>query len=229
MLSRMCPPPALGPVLHVLDWADLEHALARRTPVARAALAFSAANVLAYVLWAGASDAAVAAVARTWGADLNVFAGEWWRALTSAFVHVNPWHLCVNVGLLALFGARVERAYGSAAFALVYVASAVAASLAGVWFRPDAVCVGASGALFGSIGALLPYYVLGGRMHGLPARRLDATYLSVILVGSLLAGLAVPRTGNGAHLGGLLGGVLVGALLGGGQLWRRTPALAGEV
>jgi rhomboid protease GluP len=226
MLGRMRHPPALDVVR---DWSDLEHALARRTPVARAALALTAANVLAYALFAGASDAAVESVARTWGADRSLFAGEWWRALTSAFVHVNLWHLCVNVGLLALFGARVERAYGSAGFALVYVASAVAASLLGVWFRPDAVSVGASGALFGSIGALLPYYVLAGRSRGLRARRVDATYLSVILVGSLLAGLAVPRIGHGAHLGGLLGGVLVGALLGGGQPWRRTPALAGEI
>jgi len=213
-----------------LDWGDLEHSLAQRTPVPLVALVLAGANVIAYlVLGGGPASAALESAARTWGADRSLLAGEWWRALTSAFVHANLWHLGVNVVLLAAFGARTERAYGSAAFALLYLASASAASLAGVWSAPAAVCIGASGAVFGSIGALLPYYVFAGRGHGLPARRMDAGFLSLILIGGMLAGLADPRIGHGAHLGGLVCGVALGAALGGGHPWYRREPLPGEI
>src|SRR5262245_29980496 len=98
----MRPPPALR------YWSDLELALLRRTPAPRAVFALVGANALAFVLLAASPESA----AQAWGADRSLLAGEWWRALTAAFVHMNLWHLGVNLTLLVLFGLRSERAYG---------------------------------------------------------------------------------------------------------------------
>jgi rhomboid protease GluP len=81
--------------------------------------------------------------------------GEWWRLLTSVFVHLGLFHLIVNVMVLAQLGAVLERLVGRVPFAAVYLSAGVFTGLVNLSSRPVAVTVGASGAIFGLYGLLL--------------------------------------------------------------------------
>jgi membrane associated rhomboid family serine protease len=81
--------------------------------------------------------------------------GEWWRLLTSTFIHMGFLHLLLNMLALALVAPLVERLVGSAGFTALYLASGLLGSLATVWWSPFALSAGASGAVFGVYGALL--------------------------------------------------------------------------
>ena len=81
--------------------------------------------------------------------------GEWWRLLTSAFVHIGMVHLIVNLAVLAQVGAVLERLVGRLAFGAVYIAAGVFTALVNVSSHPVEVTVGATGAIFGLYGLLL--------------------------------------------------------------------------
>ena len=81
--------------------------------------------------------------------------GEWWRLLTSAFVHIGMFHLIVNLAVLAQVGAVLERLVGRLAFGAVYIAAGVFTALVNVSSHPVEVTVGATGAIFGLYGLLL--------------------------------------------------------------------------
>src|SRR5207249_3684590 len=92
-----------------------------------------------------------------WGADFgpSTTGGQWWRLLTSSFLHVGVVHLLANLVGLATFGPLVERLYGSAAFLALYIVGALTASLASVSWNPVILSAGASGAIFAVVGATL--------------------------------------------------------------------------
>jgi membrane associated rhomboid family serine protease len=81
--------------------------------------------------------------------------GEWWRLLTSAFVHIGTFHLIVNLAVLAQVGAVLERLVGRLAFGAVYLAAGVFTALVNISSHPVEVTVGATGAIFGLYGLLL--------------------------------------------------------------------------
>lgn len=93
----------------------------------------------------------------TWGASLGTRTtnGEWWRLVTSTFVHTGTLHLLVDVAVLIQLGAVLERLVGRLAFTVVYLSAGVFTGLMNVSSHPVAVSVGASGALFGLYGLLL--------------------------------------------------------------------------
>lgn len=129
--------------------------------------------------------------------------GEWWRLLTAAFLHANLIHLGLNMLFLWWIGAPVEEAIGRARYALLYVVSGLAGSAGALLLDPEAVTVGASGALFGILGAAFIFerqrtYVLGGGA------------LTIILL-NLVFTFTISGISIGGHLGGLAGGAL-GAL-----------------
>jgi len=126
--------------------------------------------------------------------------GEWWRLITAAFLHGNLLHLAMNMFVLWIVGAPVEQAVGRGRFLVLYLVSGLAGSAGALIFSPNAITVGASGAIFGILGAALVLesqktYVLGGQAFGLIAINLVLT-------------LAVPNISVGGHLGGLAGGGL---------------------
>jgi membrane associated rhomboid family serine protease len=92
-----------------------------------------------------------------WGASFGprTTNGEWWRLVTSAFVHTGPLHLLVNVAILIQLGAVLERLLGRLTFAAVYVSAGAFAGLMNLSSHPVAVTVGASGAVFGLYGLLI--------------------------------------------------------------------------
>jgi membrane associated rhomboid family serine protease len=135
-----------------------------------------------------------------WAVDApGVAGGEWWRLLTSGFIHYGFIHLAMNMYALYLLGGSLERVMGRARFLLVYVVSLVAGSAGALLLTPCARTAGASGAIFGLFGAAL---VLQRQ------RVIMAQGLMGILIINLVFTLAVPGISIGGHLGGLAGGAL---------------------
>lgn len=135
----------------------------------------------------------------------EVDAGQYYRALTSAFLHYGPLHLAFNMYALWLFGQELERLYGRTRFLLLYLVSALGGSvLAYVLSRPDSVLAGASGAVFGLFGA----YFITARKIGMETGGL------LVLVGINLAlGFVLPNIGWQAHIGGLITGAALATVL----------------
>jgi membrane associated rhomboid family serine protease len=126
--------------------------------------------------------------------------GDWWRLFTSMFLHYGPIHLGMNMLALWWFGAAVEQVLGRGRYLLLYVVSGLAGSAGALIFSPESATVGASGALFGILGAALVLerqrtYVFGGGALGIIALNLVFTF-------------AIPGISIGGHLGGLTGGAL---------------------
>jgi membrane associated rhomboid family serine protease len=134
------------------------------------------------------------------GQFVGLAEGEWWRLLTAAFLHYGPIHLGLNMLAVWWFGRALEDALGPARYLLLYLVSGLAGSAGALIANPNAITVGASGAIFGILGAAVVLerqqtYVLGGSALTLIVLNLAFTF-------------AVPGISIGGHLGGLAGGVL---------------------
>jgi membrane associated rhomboid family serine protease len=125
--------------------------------------------------------------------------GDWWRLITAAFLHYGPFHLGMNMLALWWFGAPLEETLGRGRFLLLYLVSGLAGSAGALIASPQAVTVGASGAIFGILGAALVLERQGTPVFG--------GALTLIVV-NLAFTFAVPNISIGGHLGGLAGGVL---------------------
>lgn len=130
---------------------------------------------------------------------VGVAHGEWWRMLTAAFLHYGPFHLLLNMLALWWFGSALERRIGSGRFIAIYLVSGLAGSAGALMLDPTTPTVGASGAIFGVLGAGLVMeqfqrdYVFGGSALG-------------VIVLNLVFTFSVANISIGGHIGGLLGG-----------------------
>lgn len=130
---------------------------------------------------------------------------EYWRIITSAFLHVNLLHIAVNMYSLYVLGRFVEPVLGSARMLLVYFASLVVSGLSVVYFSPpDASTLGASGAIFGIFGALFAI----GFKFGKRGMDLVKAMLPILIL-NLVFTFAVPGISWQAHVGGLLAGFIL--------------------
>ena len=150
-----------------------------------------------------------------WGSNVGRYTrgGQWWRLVSSMFLHGSVWHLGFNMLALWQVGRLAERIFGSTRFVALYFVAGVAGSLASVLWNPNVNSVGASGAIFGILGGLLAF--LGRANTGVPptvVTELRASLLPFLLF-SLWMGFVYPHTDNAAHIGGLVGGWLAGHLL----------------
>jgi membrane associated rhomboid family serine protease len=133
--------------------------------------------------------------------------GEYYRLVTAAFIHYGLLHLAFNMFGLYILGGALERYVRAWRFGAIYLLSALAGSFGALLLSPDALTAGASGAIFGLMGALLVLErqrgvaLLGGSIGGLLLVNLIFTFA---YAGSISVG---------GHLGGLAGGVLTGLLL----------------
>lgn len=141
--------------------------------------------------------------------------GDWWRLLTAAFLHYGLLHLGLNMYSLYFAGSILEQVIGRSRFLLLYFGSGIAGSAGALLLSPLAVTVGASGAIFGILGAL---FVLerrgllhsGGQIAGLIVLNLVFSFV--------LSGISI-----GGHIGGLIGGVVLMFLL---MEFRRSMVLS---
>jgi rhomboid protease GluP len=176
------------------------------------------ANVLVFLAMAAAGAGLVrpnALVHIAWGSNFAPLtsAGQWWRLATATFLHFGALHLVFNMWVLWQTGALVERLFGHARYAAIYSVAGIVASLASLAWNPLVNSAGASGAIFGLIGAQLAFFMRGG--HRIPAEVVRAQRLSILgfIVYSVIFGITVPGIDNAAHLGGLATGFGMGWLL----------------
>jgi membrane associated rhomboid family serine protease len=126
--------------------------------------------------------------------------GDWWRLITSAFLHASVIHIAFNMLALWWLGAPVEMVLGRVRFIGLYLVSGLAGAAGALVANPNAVTVGASGAIFGLLGAgLILEWQATGSIAG--------NYLTLFL-SNLAISFAVPGISIGGHVGGLIGGIL---------------------
>lgn len=139
----------------------------------------------------------------------EIVEGQWWRLLTPIFLHIGITHLIVNSVALLSLGTLVEGIFGSSRFHVIYLLAGVAGNIASFLFSANPGA-GASGAIFGLLGAMI-YFVLHSRTTFSKAIGRD---ILIMLGINLVIGLVNPVVDNYAHLGGLLGGFLVAMSIG---------------
>ena len=132
--------------------------------------------------------------------------GEWWRLVTSGFLHFGLLHVGFNMLLLHMLGSALEPALGRVRFVTLYFTALLGGSFGALLLQPDALTAGASGAVFGLMGAT----VVGMRQRGVAV--MDSGVGGLLLVNLVLTFL-VPGISIGGHVGGLVAGTLAGALL----------------
>ncbi len=154
-----------------------------------------------------------------------VASGEWWRIVTSTFVHLGLIHLAFNMYVLYLYGPVVERMYGSLEYGLIYLLCGAGGSVLTILWDPTQFAAGASGAIFGIIGLL---FAVSRRHHAVLGREARGVVAGIgsYLVFLLIFTFVVPGISWTGHLGGLVVGFVLGWLLPPtgvatlGSLWR---------
>jgi membrane associated rhomboid family serine protease len=135
-------------------------------------------------------------------ADL-IRAGEWWRPVTSMFLHASLAHVGFNMWALYLFGPALERRYGSIPFAALYLASGLGGSALYQVVGRGNPAVGASGAIFGLMGALI--VTLYQQRHTRIGRAIFSQLILLLAI-NLALPLVIPSIAWEAHVGGLVAG-----------------------
>lgn len=131
-----------------------------------------------------------------------VRAGDYYRLITSAFLHIGLLHLICNNYALYVIGSQLESFLGKAKFLIIYLVSAICGSLMSMLFS-DGISAGASGAIFGLLGSLL-YFGYNYRVY--LGTVLKSQIIPLIIL-NLIIGFVTPGIDNAAHIGGLLGGL----------------------
>lgn len=156
-----------------------------------------------------------------------------WRILVSNYVHIGIIHIFFNMWCLWNLGRLAERIFDRWTYLLVYTASGVAGSLASLWWHPQGIGAGASGAIFGLAGGLIAVLYMGKLPIAKEALKPTLKSLISFAAYNLFFGL-VPGIDNAAHLGGLAAGLGLGAVLAGSvtepsdiRARRRNYALVG--
>lgn len=145
------------------------------------------------------------------GAKANdaILAGELWRFVTPVFLHAGLLHLGFNNYFLITRGRRVERHYGSLRFVILYFLAGISGAFFSFAFS-SSMSIGASGALFGLIGALIPFLYSNKQIFMDVNAEIKGAAFTIVI--NLLSGMA-PGIDNWGHFGGLVGGLLVGWIL----------------
>jgi rhomboid protease GluP len=137
-----------------------------------------------------------------------IVAGQYWRLFTAMFLHIGIMHLLFNGYALLAVGTELERLFGPGRFTAIYLLSGLSGNLASYAFSPN-LAAGASGAIFGLIGALASFFILHRERLGAWGRARLANIAFLIAI-NLFFGFTQPGIDNLAHLGGLLGGLGLG-------------------
>jgi membrane associated rhomboid family serine protease len=152
---------------------------------------------------------------------LGVAHGQWWRIVTSGFLHENIIHIGFNMYVLYILGQMLEPALGRLKFGTIYAVSLLTGSFGALLVTPHSPTVGASGAVFGVMGAA----AVEMRARQIPIMQSGVGGLILI---NLVISFALPGISWGGHIGGLIGGALAALVIQLGDRYRRQAlALAG--
>ena len=138
------------------------------------------------------------------GAKVNVLIndGQPWRLITSAFLHGGLAHIAFNMYALKIIGSEVEYVYGKIKYISIYLISALGGSIFSYIFNSDSISVGASGAIFGLLGAMI---IFGIKHKEKVGKEYIINLLKVLLI-NIFIGVTLSNIDNGAHIGGLIFG-----------------------
>ena len=135
---------------------------------------------------------------------------QYWRLFTAMFLHAGLLHLALNMYGLYLFGSIIESAFGQVRFLAIYFIAGLMASVASFVFSdPRSVAVGASGAIFGLLGAWVAFNF---RRRGSSFASANLRWAAMLIGLNLVLGFSIAGIDNFAHLGGLVTGVVAGTL-----------------
>ena len=161
------------------------------------------------------------------GANLDVLTknGDYFRLITCAFLHIGVVHLIFNMYALYIIGPQVESFFGKIKYLSIYLISAVSASILSLAFNTNTISAGASGAIFGLLGALL-YFGYHYRVY--LGNAIKSQIIPIIII-NLLFGFTMTGIDNAAHIGGLIGGVLASMALGVPEKSNKTEKINGLI
>jgi len=166
--------------------------------------------------WIYEKGVLVSAAIDSSGQLVGVAHGDWWRLITAAFLHGGPFHLATNMWVLSFVGPPLESVLGRARFIGLYLAAGLAGSAGSLIVNPNSPTVGASGAIFGLLGAAFVLERSGRSVLG--GQALGIIVLNLVITFSFAGQISV-----GGHIGGLVGGVAIMLAL---MEFRRSRALA---
>jgi membrane associated rhomboid family serine protease len=200
------------------EQAAFSKALLEIPPKAPVTPALILANVLMFAiataLGAGISKVNPEVLIRL-GTDYTplTLGGQWWRLLASTYLHFGLLHVAFNMWALYVNGMGAERIFGSVRYLVIYLVAGLCDSVASLLWHPVVNGAGASGAIFGVLGALIAYFVKkeGGVPPSVLKGQLNTATIFVLY--SLLNGTGHQSIDNAAHLGGLAGGFIMGFVL----------------
>ena len=140
-----------------------------------------------------------------------VLAGDYYRLVTSAFLHIGFWHLVCNMYALYILGRDIESYFGTLKYLFIYLMSAIIGNLISLLFLGDYVTsAGASGAVFGLMGALLYF----GYNYRVTLNNAITKQILPVIILNLAIGFAASGINNFAHIGGLIGGAMASMAVG---------------
>jgi rhomboid protease GluP len=132
---------------------------------------------------------------------------QYWRLITSIFIHIGIIHLFLNNYALWIVGQEIERIYGSARFVILYLATGIVGSVGSYVFNPQATSAGASGAIFGLFGIMAAFaFRYRKEIPEFLSRDIKRRVIPIIFI-NLIFGFSVRIVDNSAHIGGLLSGI----------------------
>jgi rhomboid protease GluP len=201
--------------IHASQVAGTETATAKSFPVTIALIALNVLVFAVMVLSGVSSFLPTPEQAIAFGADFGPLTlnGQWWRLVTSMFVHFGLIHLGLNMWCLWNLGRAAEQLLGRVPYLLAYFVSGIFGSIASVYWHPLAAGAGASGAIFGLAGVLVSFVYLKKTPAHLQINSRMLGSLGTFIFYNLVYGAAIPGISNAAHLGGVVMGLAFGALL----------------
>jgi len=148
----------------------------------------------------------------------GVYAGEWWRLVTSGFLHYGFFHLGLNMFVLYRIGPQIEQLLGQVQYLALYFAAMFAGALGALLLSPNSATAGASGAIFGLLGAAAAYQI-SNKVN------IWQSGLGMLIAINLGITFLVPGISIGGHVGGMIGGGAVGWAMFELERRRHSPLL----
>lgn len=175
-------------------------------------------NILAYLLTALLSKDIMNSniyVLVYLGAKVNelISKGEYYRLITCMFLHGGLIHVALNMYSLYIIGPLVERVYGRVKYISIYFIAGIASSLFSYIFS-NSISIGASGAIFGLLGATLLFAITIKKTVG---KEFYNNIVQVIII-NLIIGFSIPNIDNFGHIGGMLGGITLAKIF---QIYKK--------
>ena len=147
-----------------------------------------------------------------YGANLDVLVknGEYYRLFTCIFLHIGIMHLLCNMYSLYIIGREVENLFGKIKYIIIFILSGIFGSIMSLAFTHNTISAGASGAIFGLLGALLYF----GYHYRLYLGNVMMTGVVPVIILNLVIGFMNPMIDNFGHIGGLIGGIFSAMIVG---------------